>query len=133
MRSLRPVAFLSFVLPLLLAGQALGQAQTAPPVDSGSGVGCGQHCYRVSLPLGLYVREVIDDGRYVTLEDGSTWEIRLSSRPVASSWQPGDFVQLKTIWAQVDRYETLLAHGDNDKAEARLAGRGRPQGTGLPD
>jgi hypothetical protein len=67
------------------------------------------------------------------LEDGSTWEIRLSQRPVASSWHKGDFVQLKTIWAPVDRYEVLLAHGDNDRAEARIAGRGRPPGTGLPD
>jgi hypothetical protein len=69
----------------------------------------------------------------VMLEDGSTWEIRLTQRPVASSWLPGDFVQLKTIWAPVDRYEVLLAHGDYDRAEARLAGRGAPPASGLPD
>jgi hypothetical protein len=45
---------------------------------------------------------------------------------VASSWVPGDFVQLKTIAAPVDNFEILLAHGDNDRAEARLAGRDRP-------
>jgi hypothetical protein len=87
----------------------------------------------VALPLGLYVKEVFEDGRYVMLEDGSVWEIRLNQRPVASSWRQGDFVQLKTIWAPVDRFETLLAHGDNDKAEARLAGRDRAPASGLPD
>jgi hypothetical protein len=132
MRSLHPVPFLTVALTLFLAGQAAGQAQAAPPAAAINGVVC-LHCYRVSLPLGFTVREVIDDGRYVTLEDGSTWEVRLTTRPVASSWQPGDFVQLKNISAPVDGYEMLLSHGDNDKVEARLAGRGRPQGTGLPD
>ena len=133
MKTLRSTALLSVTLSLILAAQAAAQAQSAPRGDANGVPGCGGYCYRVALPLGLYVREVFEDGRYVMLEDGSTWEIRLNQRPVASSWRPGDFVQLKTIWAPVDRYETLLAHGDNDKAEARLAGRGRPPSTGLPD
>jgi hypothetical protein len=127
MRSLHPVPFLTAALTLFLAGQAAGQSQTVSSAESGNGVACW-HCYRVNLPLGFNVREVLDDGRYVTLEDGSTWEVRLTTRPVASSWQPGDFVQLKNISAPVDGYEMLLSHGDNDKVEARLAGRGRPQG-----
>jgi hypothetical protein len=132
-KMLRQIALLTSVLALALAGQAAAQAQSASPAGSSDAVGCGQRCYRVALPLGLYVQEVIEDGRYVMLEDGSVWEIRLSQRPVASSWRPGDFVQMKTIWAPVDRYEMLLAHGDNDKAEARLAGRGHAPATGLPD
>jgi hypothetical protein len=132
-KMLRQIAILTAVLALSLAARAAAQAQSVPPAGSSDAVGCGQRCYRVALPLGLYVQEVIEDGRYVMLEDGSVWEIRLSQRPVASSWRPGDFVQLKTIWAPVDRYEMLLAHGDNDKAEARLAGRGRAPATGLPD
>ncbi|MFL5401435.1 MAG: hypothetical protein ACJ8BF_01310 [Gemmatimonadales bacterium] len=132
MKLLRPAGYLSVALSLALCAQAAAQAQSISPASNGT-VECGRFCYRVVLPLGLYVREVFDDGRYVMLEDGSTWEIRLNQRPVASSWRQGDFVQLKTIWAPVDRYEILLAHGDNDKAEARLAGRGRPPGTGLPN
>jgi hypothetical protein len=132
-KMLSQIALLTSVLALTLAGRAAAQAQSASPAGSSDAVGCGQHCYRVALPLGLYVREVIEDGRYVMLEDGSVWEIRLSQRPVASSWRTGDFVQLKTIWAPVDRFEMLLAHGDNDKAEARLAGRGHAPASGLPN
>jgi hypothetical protein len=132
-KMLRQIALLIPVFALTLAAQAAAQAQSASPAGSSSAVGCGQRCYRVALPLGLYVQQVIEEGRYVMLEDGSVWEIRLNQRPVASSWRPGDFVQLKTIWAPVDRYEVLLAHGDNDKAEARLAGRGHTPASGLPD
>jgi hypothetical protein len=109
------VPVLTAVLVLMSARSGAAQAQYA--------AGCNWHCYRVVLPLGLTVREVTDDGSFVTLEDGSVWEIRLRQRPVASSWHPGDFVQLKTIWAPVDRFETLLAHGDTDRAEAKLVGR----------
>jgi hypothetical protein len=132
-KMLRRIAFLIPVLALTLAAHATAQAQSASSAGASDAVGCGQRCYRVALPLGLYVQQVIEDGRYVMLEDGSVWEIRLSQRPVASSWRPGDFVQLKTIWAPVDRFAVLLAHGDNDKAEARLAGRGHAPATGLPN
>jgi len=109
------VLVLIAALVLFSAGSAAAQAQS-------TAVAC-RHCYRVVLPLSLAIGEVTADGGFVTLEDGSVWEIRLPQRPVASSWQPGDFVQLKTIWAPVDRFEILLAHGDTDRAEARLAGR----------
>jgi hypothetical protein len=127
---LRPFALLSPLLAWTLAGPGSAQAQSASPAAAD---GCGQRCYRVALPFGLFVKEVFDDGGYVMLEDGSVWEIRLNQRPVASSWRPGDFVRLKTIWAPVDGFEVLLAHGDTDKAEARLAGRDRAPETGLPD
>jgi hypothetical protein len=111
------------MVPVLVAVLALVSASSAAAQAQSTAVGCNWHCYRVVLPLGLTIREVIDDGSFVTLEDGSVWEIRLPQRPVASSWRPGDFVRLKTIWAPVDGFEILLAHGDSDRAEARLAGR----------
>ena len=88
--------------------------------------------YSVVLPYGLDFREVVDGGSYVILEDGSVWEIRLPQRPNASSWRPGDFVRLKTIAAPVDQFEILLAHDENDKAEARLVGRDRAPQSNLP-
>jgi hypothetical protein len=108
--------------------RAAAQTQsTAPQVP-----GCVWNCYSVVLPYGLYVREVTDGGSFVTLEDGSIWEIRLPQRPVASGWSPGDFVQLQTIAAPVDRFEILLTHGDYDKAEARLAGHQPSSGRAQP-
>ena len=126
----------SALLPLLLftAGLAapLKLSAQAQNVPLNPDAGC-RYCHRVALPLGLYVSEVLEDGRYVMLEDGSVWEVRLGQRPVASSWRPGDFVRIKTIWAPVDDYTILLSQGDNDKAEARLAGRGRAPKSNLPD
>ncbi|MDQ3224718.1 MAG: hypothetical protein M3Q75_14795 [Gemmatimonadota bacterium] len=121
MKTLRVVPLLIAVLVLFSARSAAAQARPAV-------AGCTWNCHTVELPLGLTVSEVIDDGSFVALEDGSVWEIRLPQRPVASSWRPGDFVQLKTIHAPVDRFEILLARGDTDRAEARLAGRKTPAG-----
>ena len=111
------------IVPVLIAALVFFSAGSAAAQAQSTALGCNWHCYRVVLPLGLTIREVTAEGNFVTLEDGSVWEIRLPQRPVASSWQPGDFVQLKTIWAPVDRFEILLVHGDTDRAEARLAGR----------
>ena len=121
---LRPISALTPVLLLFIFNPATAQAQAAAPQLAG----CTVNCYSVVLPYGLYVTEITDGGSFVTLEDGSIWEIRLPQRPVASSWQRGDFVQLRTIAAPVDGFEILLTHGDYDKAEARLAGRAK-----LPD
>jgi hypothetical protein len=120
---------LLFTLGLAVPAQMSAQAQSVPINPD---AGC-RYCHRVALPLGLYVTEILEDGRYVMLEDGSVWEVRLSQRPIASSWRPGDFVRLKTIWAPVGEFETLLSHGDNDKAEVRLAGRGQAPKSELPD
>ncbi len=119
MKLLRSIPALVPVLLLFTFDRAAAQAQSAAPQLPG----CVWNCYRVVLPYGLYVREVTDGGSFVTLEDGSVWEIRMPQRPVASSWQPGDFVLLRTIGAPVQNYDILLTHGDYDKAEARLAGR----------
>jgi hypothetical protein len=116
--ALGAAAALTLFLPTPSAAQAQDVAPSLP--------GCSWNCYNVVLPYGLYVREVTGGGSFVTLEDGSVWEIRLPQRPVASSWQPGDFVLLSTIAAPVEQFKILLTHGDYDKAEARLAGRDRP-------
>src|SRR5918997_1383451 len=119
---LRSVALLSTVLTCFAVARVEAQSQSTI-------AGCTWNCHNVTLPLGLAVTEVTDGGSFVTLEDGSVWEIRLPQRPVASSWQPGDFVEVRNVHAPVDRFEILLARGDNDRAEARLAGR-QPSGAG---
>ena len=122
MKTLRNVAMLSTVLTCFAVATAGAQSQSP-------NAGCTWNCYNVTLPLGMAVTEVLDGGSFVTLEDGSVWEIRLPQRPVASSWQPGDFVELRNVHAPVDRFEILLAKGDYDHAEARLAGRKRVSGS----
>ena len=121
MKILRLLLPLSAVLLVLAAAPA--SAQTATPARVSAWVS-----YDVMLPYGLHVRTVTDGGSFVTLEDGSIYEIRMPQRPVASSWQPGDFVVLKSIGAPVGNFEILLSHGDSDRAEARLVGRQRPAG-----
>lgn len=82
-------------------------------------------CGRAKPPLGLYVRAVDDGGRYLTLEDGSVWEVEISDRATTGSWQPEDFVGITWIAAPQGDYEHLLTHvGDlEQRAAARLAGR----------
>jgi hypothetical protein len=118
MKALRLIP--AFALLLLVSTAATAGAQAATPVR-----GCSWNCYDVVLPYGLYIREVTDGGAYVTLEDGSVYDIRMPQRPVAASWRPGDFVILKSISSPVQNFEILLSHGDTDRAEARLAGRKR--------
>jgi hypothetical protein len=110
----------AFALLLLVSTAATASAQAATPVR-----GCAWNCYDVVLPYGLYIREVTDGGAFVTLEDGSVYDIRMPQRPVAASWRPGDFVLIKSISSPVQNFEILLSHGDTDRAEARLAGRKR--------
>src|SRR5687767_8059304 len=68
------------VLLVLVTSASALQAQTATPVRAG----CTWNCYDVVLPYGLNVREVKDGGSFVTLEDGSIYEIRMPQRPVAA-------------------------------------------------
>ena len=124
MKTLRLVAALLAVLTLFSAGSAQAQSRSA------MAVGCAWNCHNVDLPLGLSVTQVTDGGSFVTLEDGSVWEVRLPQRPVAASWQPGTFVEVRNVLAPVDRFEILLARGDTDRVEARLAGRKPGSGAG---
>jgi hypothetical protein len=117
---------LSTVLTCLAVGTAEAQSRTAI-------AGCTWNCHNVTLPLGMTITEVKDGGSFVTLQDGSTWEIRMPQRPVAASWLPGDFVEVRNVLAPVDRFEILLTKGDSDRAEARLAGRQDIRGAaGMP-
>jgi hypothetical protein len=83
------------------------------------------------LPVGFDVTTVSDDGRYLTLDDGRTWEVDISDRATTGSWAAGDFVALRRISAPRGDYEwLLLKRGDLDQqAAARVVGR-RPEATG---
>jgi hypothetical protein len=113
-----PIAFV-LALPL---GPAPLAAQSAVPVAA-----CYPDtlCGRVPRPVGLYVRAVEQDGRYLALEDGSLWEVEVSDRATTASWTPDDFVNLSWISAPRGDFEYLLTRvGDlEQRAAVRLAGR----------
>jgi hypothetical protein len=115
------------VLALALAAPATplaGQAPWSPAPSCLSDWSCGPN----RAPLGFYVRAVDDGGRYVTLEDGSVWEVEISDRATSASWQSDDFVGVRFIAAPRGDYEHLLTRvGDlEQRAAVRLAGRRAP-------
>jgi hypothetical protein len=113
-----PIAF-ALALPL---GAAPLAAQNAVPVAA-----CDSDalCGRVPRPVGLYIRAVEEDGRYLALEDGSLWEVEISDRATTASWTPDDFVNLSWIAAPRGDFEYLLTRAGYREqwAAARLAGR----------
>jgi len=113
-----PIVF-ALALPL---GAAPLAAQNAVPVAA-----CDSDalCGRVPRPVGLYIRAVEEDGRYLALEDGSVWEVEISDRARTASWTPDDFVNLSWILAPRGDFEYLLTRAGEleSRAAARLAGR----------
>jgi hypothetical protein len=82
----------------------------------------------VRPPAGFYIQALTPDGRYVTLQNGSVWEVEISDRATTGSWQPGDFVGIHRIWAPRDGYEWQLTRTENveQAAAVKLAGRQPP-------
>jgi hypothetical protein len=109
-------------LPLLLAAAPLAaQAPAEEPVT------CVRPCDRVPRPVGQYVQGVDLGGRYVTLQDGSVWEVEYQDRATVASWTSEDFVRISFISAPLGDFEYLFTRaGDLDQhAAARLHGRAR--------
>jgi hypothetical protein len=114
MRDLRIIAVLS--LALVLPARSLAAQEVVRPDRQ---------------PVGFGVTAVSEDGRYLTLEDGRTWEVEISDRATTGSWAVGDFLALRRISAPRGDYEwLLLRRGDLDQqAAARLVGRQAHSGT----
>lgn len=118
-----PIAF-ALVLPLGAAPLAAQGAVAIAACDSDAS------CGRVPRPVGLYIRAVEEDGRYLVLEDGSRWEVEISDRARTASWTSDDFVNLGWIAAPRGDFEYLLTRAGHleSRAAARLAGRGTGPG-----
>ena len=82
----------------------------------------------VRPPAGFDIQAVSEDARYVTLQNGTVWEVEISDRATTASWQSGDFVGIRRIWAPRDGYDWLLTKTENveQPAAVKLAGR-RPR------
>jgi hypothetical protein len=102
-----------------VSSQAPTLASAAPSCVSDWG------CWGERPPLGFYVQAVTDGGRYVTLEDGSLWEVEISDRATSAAWTSEDFVSLHRIWAPRENFEFQLSRAGmgEQRVAARLAGR----------
>ncbi len=111
-------------LSLVAAAPLAAQGPYASAPSCLSDWSCGPN----RAPLGLYVREVDAGGRWITLEDGSVWEVEISDRATTASWVPDDFVAIRHISAPRGDYEHLLTRVSDleQRAAARLAGRRAP-------
>lgn len=80
------------------------------------------------FPAGFDIQAVSDDARYVTLQNGTVWEAEISDRATTGSWQAGDFVAIRRIWAPRDGYEWQLTKSENvdQVAAVKLVGRRPP-------
>jgi hypothetical protein len=79
-------------------------------------------------PAGFDIDSVTEGGRYVALQNGTVWEVEISDRATTGSWESGDFVGIRRIWAPRDGYEWLLTKSGNveQSAAVKLVGRRAP-------
>ena len=126
--------YLPIAVALALALAAVpAAAQTAAPVAH-DGCAYDVRCGPFPQPVGLYIRAVEEDGRYLALEDGSRWEVEISDRATTASWLADEFVNLNWIAAPRGDFEYLLTRvGDLEQlAAVRLAGRSPGPAGGEP-
>jgi hypothetical protein len=120
-RSLASVVFLLGFGIATAAAQTTTVAATPPCV---SDWGCSWE----RPPLGFYVHAVDEGGRYVTLEDGTVWEVEYSDRATAAGWRSDDFVRVSRIWAPREGFDFLFSRAGqaDQRAAVRLARRRAP-------
>jgi hypothetical protein len=120
MSALRGIA----VLGLLLAGVGADRAAAQGTSSVAQPVGAETGWNGLRPPYGAEITEVADGGRYVTLRDGTVWEVEISDRATTGSWGDGDFVVLEPIFAPRGPYEYRLVRSrEYQTAAARLVGR----------
>ncbi|MGH8575160.1 MAG: hypothetical protein ACREX8_21705 [Gammaproteobacteria bacterium] len=126
MRGFLTILALSLLLAAMPALPASGQTTTR--IVASPSCLSDWWCGRARPPLGFYVRAVEEGGRYLTLEDGSVWEVEISDRVTTAAWRAEDFVGVRWIAAPQGDYEHLLSRvGQSEEhAEVRLAGRRPP-------
>jgi len=117
------VAALLVASPLLATSANAQDTSLANVRPCVSDWGCGG----VRPPLGFYIDSVSDGGRYITLEDGTMWEVQIDFRAVTGAWHRDDFVEVRQILAPTGDYEWLFTNteGQEWRAAVRFVGRAR--------
>jgi hypothetical protein len=108
MSTLRAVALVSLALVL--------------PIRASVAQGHARYLHHAA---GFDIDSVTDGGRYVSLRNGTVWEVEISDRATTGSWEAGDFVGIDRVWAPRDGYEwQLRKSGNTDQlAVVKLVGR----------
>jgi hypothetical protein len=117
-------AGLALAIAMWSASPAAAQSAAPAAASCLSDWGCGG----VQPPMGLYVLAVDRDGQFLTLEDGSLWEVEISDRALTAGWQARDFVRIHSIAAPRGDFDIQLTRSGytDQKAAARLAGHRDP-------
>jgi hypothetical protein len=80
--------------------------------------------YDRSVVSGLSILGVADGGTFITLQDGTEWEVDLPDRTSTVGWRQGDFVLVRLAPIARGRYQYRLVNGRDD-SEALVKFRGR--------
>jgi hypothetical protein len=108
---------------LIVACLWAGCARARPPAAVSAPAGSAQTPAYTALGGGHLLRSVSEDGRYVTLEDGSVWEIEPSVRFQTAEWQPQAPISVRT-GRGVDGYTYEVVNTQDDEgAMARFIPR----------
>lgn len=100
----------------------LGGLAAAPTVPSGNAGGGGGSYSMTGMKW--FVTKVEDGGRYVTLADGSRWEVQPIDRIYTLLWLPTDNVTVTLSRAGVGAYRyTLVRERDGREVLAQYLGR----------
>jgi len=76
-----------------------------------------------ALGSGHRLRAVSDEGRFVTLEDGSRWEVHPRDWFRAIDWEPGAAISVRTTRAEDGYAYEVVNTNDDDGAMAKLVSR----------
>jgi hypothetical protein len=83
-------------LTLVVTGLWTGCTRAHPPAAASASVAPAQTSEYTGLGGGHLLQSVSEDGRYVTLEDGSVWEIEPGVRFQTAEWQPQAPISVRT-------------------------------------
>jgi hypothetical protein len=116
-------------LTLIAACLSAGCVRARPAARSASAPPAAAAPSYTALGGGHLLRSVSEDGRYVTLEDGSLWEIEPSVRFQTAEWQPQAPISVRTGRGMDGYTYEIVNTQDDEGAMARFIPR--PQGSAI--
>lgn len=102
--------------------------QSAPPAAPQRLVLCSNSTSQNVL-CGVRIANVVNDGAFIELQDGTMWEVYLPNRPATVTWRKGDYVLVQRNPMARGAYDYTLVNGrvgyyDNKDTQAFVRFRG---------